>query len=299
MSSSQVLKDRFVELSKELHPIPTETKPKLKQLPGIKAVIFDFYGTLFISGVGDIGVDDGSSDEVLLTTAIEASGISVANSNAGKRGYEIYNRVVNNEIQEIKKTGIPYPEPDIRKVWREVLIRMYSEKLISTKITSDHVELMSVEFEARMNPVWPMSDLHETLNGIKERGCRLGIISNSQFYTPIAFEALAGKSIPEMGFENELLHWSFEESRKKPGVKFYELFLDKAKKHHPDLEPHNFLYVGNDMLKDVYPAEKVGMKTALFAGDKRSLKWRRDDKRCAKLQPDIVITELKQILNCI
>lgn len=299
MESSNILKERFVALSNELRPLSTGAKPKLHQLDGIQAVIFDFYGTLFISGVGDIGIDDGSSDEVLLTTAIENSGIKIIDPDAGKLGFEYYNRVVDHEIQKIKNTGVPYPEPDIRNVWRDVLSQMYSEKLISTQINSDHAELMSVEFEARMNPIWPMSDLHETLKGIKHRGCRLGIISNSQFYTPIAFEALAGKSLSEMGFDSELLHWSFEESRKKPEIKFYELFLDKAKKHLPDLEPENYLYVGNDMLKDVYPAYKVGIKTALFAGDKRSLKWRKNDERCADLQPDIIITELKQILDCI
>ncbi len=299
MSTSNILKERFVELSKELHPIPTKTEPKLKKLQGIKAVIFDFYGTLFISGVGDIGIDDGKSDEALLTEAIKHSGIEITRSEAGKRGYEIYSSVVDDEINKIKKSGIPFPEPDIRKVWSDVLNQMFDEKLISTKISSNHAELMSVEFEARMNPVWPMSDLYETLDGIKKKGCKLGIISNSQFYTPIAFEALAGKSLYDMGFETELLHWSFEESRKKPGVKFYEIFLDKAKKQLPDLEPKNYLYVGNDMLKDVYPANKIGIRTALFAGDRRSLKWREDDARCSGLEPDLIITELNQILDCI
>lgn len=299
MKSSSILTERFVALSSELRPLSTDTKPKLHQLDEIQAVIFDFYGTLFISGVGDIGIDDGNSDEDLLTTAIENSDITIIDPDAGKLGYEYYNRVVDHEIQKIKNSGVPYPEPDIRKVWRDVLNQMYSEKLISTQVNSDHAELMSVEFEARMNPIWPMSDLHETLNGIKQRGCRLGIISNSQFYTPIAFEALTGSSLSEMGFDSKLLHWSFEESRKKPEIKFYELFLDKAKNHLPDLEPENYLYVGNDMLKDVYPADKLGMKTALFAGDQRSLKWRKNDERCVDLQPDIIITELKQILDCI
>jgi putative hydrolase of the HAD superfamily len=41
------------------------------------------------------------------------------------------------------------------------------------------------------------------------------------------------------------------------------------------------------------------MKTALFAGDERSLKWRRDDKRCKNLSPDLVITELQQLTACV
>ena len=38
--------------------------------------------------------------------------------------------------------------------------------------------------------------------------------------------------------------------------------------------PGEVLYVGNDMLNDVYAAGQVGFRTALFAGDQRSLRMR-------------------------
>jgi len=299
MKQYKLLSQRFKELSEPLEPEHTGEKPRLTKLPDIKAVIFDFYGTLFISGVGDIGIDDGHSDSQLLLDALSGSDIEVADPKAGKRGYEIYNKVVIDEIQEIKSSGIPYPEPDIRKVWRNVLNQMYAEDLIKSTTNDDIHERMAVEFEARMNPVWPMGDLNETLDYLRNQEMILGIISNSQFYTPIAFEALAGQSLSTLGFDPDLLHWSFEESRKKPGLQFYQKFIDKASKKYPALKPENYLYVGNDMLKDVYPAHEMGMKTALFAGDKRSLKWRPDDSRTRNLKPDLVITELKQLLKCV
>lgn len=299
MTDEATLKQRFRMLSSPLEPIETREEPVLEKLDGIKAVIFDFYGTLFISGVGDIGIDDGKSDPDLLIESLKGADIPSTHENAGKRGYEIYDKVVTEQIQELKSSGIPYPEPDIRKVWRNVLNQMYAEDLIGISTTSDHHDRMAVEFEVRMNPIWPMPGFEETLSGLKEKNLELGIISNSQFYTPIAFEALAGKTLDQLGFNRQLLHWSYEESRKKPGIVFYEHFLEKASKHLPDLEPENFLYVGNDMLKDVYPAHEVGIKTALFAGDSRSLKWRPDDSRTKDLSPDLVITELSQILDCV
>jgi putative hydrolase of the HAD superfamily len=59
------------------------------------------------------------------------------------------------------------------------------------------------------------------------------------------------------------------------------------------------LYVGNDMLNDVWTASQCGLKTALFAGDKRSLRLREDDARCAALQPDVIVTSLSQILDIV
>lgn len=299
MDNKSQLADRFRVLSEPLVPHETDAKTVLKKLPGIKAVIFDFYGTLFISGVGDIGIDDGISDATLIVDALKGAGISVIKQQAGERCLKLYNEAVEHEVQEIRERGIPYPEPDIRKIWSIVLSRLHAENLITTDTDSNHHNLMAVEFEARMNPIWPMPDLHQILKRLKDKQLKLGIISNSQFYTPIAFEALAEKSLDEFGFSSELLHWSFDVAMKKPGLLFYEQFLSKAEKAFPQLKPENYLYVGNDMLKDIYPANHFGMKTALFAGDQRSLKWHRKDSRTKNLKPDLVITELIQLLNCL
>ncbi len=141
-----------------------------------------------------------------------------------------------------------------------------------------------------------VSDLFKSLRG---RNLETGIISNSQFYTPLAFEALIHQPLEELGLNPNLLHWSFEEHLKKPSLSFYEGFLDRLKKAFPDAKPAEVLFAGNDMLKDIYPASTLGMRTALFAGDKRSLKWRREDERCRTLTPDLVITDLIQITECI
>ena len=60
---------------------------------------------------------------------------------------------------------------------------------------------------------------------------------------------------------------------------------------------HSVLYVGNDMLNDIYPAKKTGFKTALFAGDARSLRLREKNPKCKDLSADIIITDLIQILD--
>ena len=40
---------------------------------------------------------------------------------------------------------------------------------------------------------------------------------------------------------------------------------------------------------------RAGLRTALFAGDARSLRLRRDDPRCAAVCPDLVLTGLSQL----
>ena len=61
------------------------------------------------------------------------------------------------------------------------------------------------------------------------------------------------------------------------------------------IEPGQTLYVGNDMRNDVLTAARSGCRTALFAGDRRSLRLRGDDPDCRGLRPDLVITEWTQL----
>ena len=59
--------------------------------------------------------------------------------------------------------------------------------------------------------------------------------------------------------------------------------------------PGQTLYLGNDMLNDIWAAAQVGFKTVLFAGDARSLRLREDRDQTRNLSPDAVITELNQL----
>ena len=293
-----LLKKRFRKLSEPVDQKPTGTKPVLKKMNGIRYVIFDFYGTLFISGVGDIGIDEESRNESEFRDALKAAGYETS-AEAATEGFDIYEQTVNKHKQSWITKGYEEPEPAIEDVWLDVLNELHLRKQIRKKPEMGDARLFSVEFEARMNPVWPMPNLLPMLKQLQAGGLEIGIISNSQFYTPIAFEALTDKELHHLGFNPGLLHWSYEEHLKKPSVEFYSRFMEKLKRQFPDASPEQVLYIGNDMLKDVYPAAKLGMKTALFAGDQRSLKWRREDPRCKKLQPDLVVTDLLQIVDCI
>ena len=49
------------------------------------------------------------------------------------------------------------------------------------------------------------------------------------------------------------------------------------------------------MFNDISTAQKEGCKTVLFAGDQRSLRWRKEDESVAGIVPDAIITELSQL----
>jgi len=300
-SLKQIHQQRIRALSDPLEPVETFEKPVLKYMPNIKAVVFDFYGTMFISATGDTVVDDPKGEEAeAMAGAFKYIFPDLERPPEPLKSVLLYKQAIHDHKEADKRAGIDYPEVDIIEVWKDVLSRLREtgDTALPEFPDDELIEQLAIEFEMRNNPTWPMPDLEETLEELDARDMLLGILSNSQFYTPLIYEAHLEASPTQSWFDVNLCIWSYEERRCKPSLPFHGS-LKQALQAHFDVKPEEVLFVGNDMLKDIYPAHHFGFKTALFAGDARSLKWRREDDRCAAIQPDLVITRLYQLVECL
>jgi FMN phosphatase YigB (HAD superfamily) len=65
------------------------------------------------------------------------------------------------------------------------------------------------------------------------------------------------------------------------------------------LEPGEVLHIGSSLTRDVGPAKKWGMRTALFAGDRNSLAATAEQLKDPQLRPDALLTDLSQVLDVI
>ena len=65
------------------------------------------------------------------------------------------------------------------------------------------------------------------------------------------------------------------------------------------MPPSEILHVGSSLTRDIAPAKKLGMKTALFAGDKASLAASAEGLKDDATRPNVLITELPQLLDVI
>lgn len=268
---------RFLALSTSLEPRPTDAAPQLGPLSDIRAVLFDIYGTLVISASGDIGLA-GEQDEDGAFRAALAS-VRIQGDDAGPQKLKAAIRAAH---ARSKAEGVAYPEVDILDIWSSILG------------AEQGLERLAVEYECRVNPVWPMPGLAEVLAELKGRGLILGIVSNAQFYTPLMLEAFLGRPLLELGFDPDCCAFSYRLREAKPSTRIYREALAGLEKKH-GIEAHEVLYVGNDMRNDIWPASLLGCRTALFAGDARSLRLRKDDPQCAGVQADRVVTDLRQI----
>lgn len=272
------LAHRIRDLSAPLEPHPTDASPRLEPLPGLRAVLFDVYGTLVISASGDIGLAGEQDADSAFAGALAAAGIRAETENGPSR----LEQAIRAFHAQRRAAGVEFPEVDIIEMWGEVLS------------TREDLARLAVEYECRVNPVWPMPGLSQVLSDLRRRELILGIVSNAQFYTPLMIEGFLGTNLASLGFDAECCAWSYRLLEAKPSTRIYEEALTGLERLH-GIAPSEVLYVGNDVRNDIWPASLTGCRTALFAGDARSLRLREDDPRCANLVPDRVVTDLRQI----
>lgn len=295
----------LLEETEELVPEPTGLKPKMERLDDIQVVIFDVYGTLLISSSGD--VEEEQLSEQHLLHALEEGHFVVTDKKAffengqARKMLTQYKELINEfQIKKKKEKNINYPEINIVAIW-DLLLKQAAENNIIEFTKNSDVKKMIFVFEMHSNKVYPMPGMNHVLGEMIKENKILGIISNAQFYTPIIMNYFINKKI-ELNdlhpFDKRLTLFSYQESLAKPEFILFDKLLSVLRNNY-QLKASQTLFVGNDMHKDIYPAHKAGMKTALFAGDKRSLRLRQDKPETKNLEPDLIITELSQLLNVI
>lgn len=274
--------------SSPLDPIDAGEAVEVGLKPGIRAVVFDVYGTLFISGSGDISLAQNEDRSASLIAALETAGYKI--HNRGAPWSDTFMTTLGAFRDERGKAGIRYPEVRIEEVWTRFIEDAANNGWLSG---TGNIELAIVDHECRVNPCWPMPGLSSILGRLAQSNIQLGIVSNAQFYTPLLFPALLDADLTTCGINPDLCVWSFEEREGKPSTRLYLNLRDKLKAVR--ISPHEVLYIGNDLRNDIWPAAEAGFHTCLFAGDQRSLRWREDDPDCRSVRPDFVITDLQQL----
>lgn len=258
----------------------TNCLPRLRPAGGVRGVLFDVYGTLLISAAGEIGTGAASQETkcAAMAAALNDGGAACAAPDAHAMVAALQS-AIHAAHTAARARGVLHPEVDLRLLWRGLL----------PGASAAAVERVAVSYECRTNPVWPMPGAARVVAALQARG-PVGIVSNAQFFTPLILAVL----LPGVRFDPRLTVWSFAEREAKPSPR---LFARAAARMacYARLPPGAILMVGNDVRNDLLSAHRAGLRTALFAGDARSLRLRRDDPHCAAVYPDVVVTDLSQL----
>lgn len=191
-----MIPDHLTAWFQPLEPIAAEMSPQLPARLEIDAVLFDVYGTLFISGSGDISLAraSGSPDENL-SALLKKYEIAI---DGDALRAQLFTAIEKAHARSRDK-GIAYPEVQIDIVWQVITgIQDYQT-----------VRDFAIEYELLVNPVGPMPHLAELLAACRQAHLAMGIISNAQFFTPLLFDWFLDNQPEKLGFSEDLLFYSW------------------------------------------------------------------------------------------
>jgi len=283
----------------------------MADLSGVRAVFWDVYGTLCGVSVGDLQqtLEYGDRLAQAAGAAIEEFGLAPAltqlypDRSADIALRDRYLELIAESHERSRGTGIEYPEVVIEQIWQWILADCrqvgyetgYDEPLLDTAYRS------AFFFDASIQHNYLYPGIADCLTKLSEAHLVQGIISNAQFYTPIQLRRLLREELQrdnielEDFFDASLVFFSYELGYSKPNPGAFQ----KANRilEQQGVKPAEIVYIGNDMLNDVWAAAQAGWQTIFFAADQTQTMLRNDEPNCTQLQPDAVVTKAESIIQ--
>jgi putative hydrolase of the HAD superfamily len=126
-------------------------------------------------------------------------------------------------------------------------------------------------------------------------------LADGQCFTPAQLQRCLRRQDPDFDLDATvpvaMRVISGEKRAKKPSDTLFKAAAQAAAAK--GISPGEVLHVGSNLLRDIAPAKKAGFRTALFAGDRNSLSATPEQMKDPATRPDVLLTELPQILEVI
>lgn len=282
--ASQLHQKESITIAHALEPI--EYPSTDEKLYDIRAIVFDVYGTLINYWKPGLDIKETRSDS--LSTAFRKVSDFFGftefllkmepSASPEKTLSELYHGLIALQHEKLINKGFEFPEVRIDEIWNIILLMLkrhgYNPSSIPNISPEDlpRICAFTYNFYALGRNLYP--GIIDTLEKLKENNFVLGILSNAQFYTSIDLNLLlreqSNSKYEDMldFFDPDLTFYSFEYQVSKPNPLLFRRLFDALYEY--QILPSQTVFVGNDLLIDIEPALKVGMKTAFFTGDKQS-----------------------------
>lgn len=286
-----------------------KAEPSVKPLPGIKAVTWNVYGTLLRISDGELLqlIPQQLRMQVALEKTIHEFNMWQSMSRKPGAPWEYMLAQYKDVLEEMRLTT-PARKGDVGQVdsarlWRKLISRLeqkdYQYDGDFYGDADEYAEKVAYFFQACLQGVAAMEKASAVLTAIADAGFAQGLLSDGQAFTLVqllrALQSQSKLSSNGRLFTPGCVVLSYDVGVCKPSRTLFEAAADAFRRI--SLEPREVLYVSNVLKDDLVIAKQFGFRTALFAGDKNSLKASAEELVNRDLRPDRLLTELTQIRN--
>lgn len=304
--------DTRVDLS---WPAPPEVerpkaKPFLVRLPEVRAVSWSVYGTLLAISGGELCLEHPQKFimDVALDKTIQEFKMWKAMTRKPGEPADYMRLIYKNVLDELNflpAAGERHPEIPVEKIWENIV-----KKLLPNEYTfnasfygtlEDYSKKIAYFFHRSLQGTACYPGAREALAHVHHQLHRQGLLANGQCFTGIQL-ARGLRSLEAAESLDTLIppHWrvlSHEVRARKPSERLFRTLLDRFREE--GVAPHEVLHVGSSLAGDLIPARRLGMKVALFAGDKASLQATPDQLKQPATRPDVLLTSPEQVVEVV
>jgi hypothetical protein len=293
---------------------PANARPHLKRLPGVRAVMWNVYGTLLAIPGGELYFEH--PQQLLMTVALDKTveefkmwgSMTRRPGQPGEYLAVIYSLVLGEQrvIAGTEKHGEIAAERIWEAIVKKLLQKEYKFDAGFYGALNEFSRKLAYFFHASLQGTacYPgAAAALRTVSAAHSAGLLQGLLADGQCFTPVqlqrglaAQDESARLNLDELVPEEQRF-LSAEVRVRKPSERLFRAALRALQDR--GVAPGEVLHVGSRLAKDLLPARRLGMKTALFAGDKASLQATKPQLKDRLTRPDVMLTELSQIAEVI
>jgi FMN phosphatase YigB (HAD superfamily) len=289
---------------------PAKAKPFLVRMPQVRAVTWNIYGTLLNVFGGKLlfehpqkFVMDIALDKTVQEFKMWASMTRKPGQPAEYMG-EMYRRV----IGDLKMAPSPkekYPEILSERIWDAIVKKLqqkdYKYDPVFYGPHDEYCRKIAYFFHASLQGSGCYEGAVQALELVHYADLKQGLLADAQCFTCLQLQrglAQQRGGVPfAQLFDHSIQALSCEVGGHKPSERLFKHCLKHLQAQ--GITPAQTLHVGSRLELDLVPAKKLGMRTALFAGDKESLQTTKEQLKNPATRPDALLTELPQIAELV
>ncbi len=290
-------------------PVPAKATPSIKPLRGIRGVVWNLYGTLLTISEGRLLHRHPQQLPMQIALDKTIKEFNMWNSMSRKPGapWEYFLHKYDDAVDQFALSGTDKrgeaPEINSTEIWRK-LIGILQQKDYQFDASfygslNDYCEKVAYFFHACLQGVSAAPGARPTLIAVAKSGRAQGLLADAQSFSFLQMLRALRKQgklpSPARLFTPSCFTFSYQVGLRKPSKPLFERCVRQFGEL--QISAEEILYVSSRMPDDLVVAKKLGMKTALYAGDRSSLAASSADLQDKATRPDRLLVELRQIQN--
>lgn len=284
---------------------PAKAKPFLRSLPGIRAVLWNIYGTLLAIPFGELLFEHPQQlvMDVALDKTIDEFKMWGSMSRKPGQPSEYMRHLYSQELllQKASTGSERFPEVLVERVWEALIKKLFHKDYTFDAgfygSLNEYSKKVAYFFHSSLQATVAQAEAAVALRLTADHGKVQGLLGNGQCFSFVQLQRALKAQANDLAVENvlpsALRNLSCDVKARMPSDTL--LRQATAGLSAKGIRPEQTLYVGSRITRDIVPARRAGMRTALFAGDRAAVEATPEQLKDPAHRPDVLLTELGQI----